>query len=321
MVKEQLIHNMKMRRVRKWFTDLTDRMLSGCSTRLRFDDFVSDPIPLLNGTTQGDPSSMLYYSFYNAPLLETASGQDELSPGFVDDSMMLAVGKDLAECHGKLKDMMERPQGGFEWSRTHNSPFEISKIALMNFPRSYRDAVPGDLVLDKPNQDGTVSTSAVKAVNSYKYLSVIFDPGLKWNLHHAKVIASATFWSSQIWRISKPASGMSASGVRQLYNTVAVPRFSYGAEVWYTGLFKPSVEGNTKGSVAIINKLWSIQRKVASTITGAIRTTAGDVLDVHANLLPVDLLLNKILFRASTRLCSLPHTHPLRDTIRTAARC
>jgi hypothetical protein len=54
-VKEQLIHNMRMRRVPKCFTDLADRMLSGRSTRLRFDDYISDPIPLINGTTQGDP--------------------------------------------------------------------------------------------------------------------------------------------------------------------------------------------------------------------------------------------------------------------------
>jgi hypothetical protein len=85
---------------------------------------------------------MLFHSFYNVPLLETARGCDELSPGFVDDSMMLVIGNGLEECHEKLKDMMERPGGGFKWSRTHNSPFEISKIVLMNFPCSYRDEAP-----------------------------------------------------------------------------------------------------------------------------------------------------------------------------------
>jgi hypothetical protein len=134
--------------------------------RLRFDNYILDPIPLENGTTQGDPLSMLYYSFYNAPLLETAKDHDELSPGFVDNSMMLAIGNNLAECHEKLKDMMERPGGGFEWSCTHNSPFEISKIVLMNFPRSHRDSLPGDLILDRPNSDGSVSTSSTKAVDS-----------------------------------------------------------------------------------------------------------------------------------------------------------
>ena len=58
----------------------------------KFDNYMSDPIPLKNGTTQGDPASMLYYSFYNAPLIEIAKFANELSPGFVDDTMMLAIG-------------------------------------------------------------------------------------------------------------------------------------------------------------------------------------------------------------------------------------
>ena len=150
--------------------------------------------------------------------------------------------------------------------------------------------------------------------------AIHYENGCKWSLQHAKVVTSATFWASQIWRISKPASGMSASGVRQLYNTVAVPGFTYRAEVWYTGLHKPKEEGNMKGSVAITNKMRSMQRKVASNITGALRTTVGDTLDAHTGILPVDLLLNKVLFRAATRLCSLPDTHPLHDILRSAAQ-
>src|ERR1700720_3431907 len=166
-VKDQLLHNMKMRRVPKCFTDIVDLSLTGRSTVLKFDDYISDPIPLLNGTTQGDPSSMNYYTFYNAPLIETATGVNELSPGFVDDSMMLAIGDTLAQCHIGLKHMMERPGGGFSWSLSHNSPFELTKTALMNFPRSFRDNIPGPLSLDKPNPDGSVTTSLTHPVLSY----------------------------------------------------------------------------------------------------------------------------------------------------------
>jgi hypothetical protein len=198
-----------------------------------------------NGTTQGDPSSMLYYSFYNAPLIETATSEDELSPGFVDDSMMLAIGSTLAQCHAKLKDMMERPGGGFEWSFTHNSPFELSKTALMNFPRSYRDTIPGSLSLDKPNPNGTTTNSLTAPVISYKYLGVIFDPNLHWTLQHTKAVTVASFWASRIWRLSKSSSGMSTTGTKQLYNTVAIPRFTYGAEVWYTPIHRPAGAKNT----------------------------------------------------------------------------
>ena len=97
---------------------------------------------------------------------------------------------------------------------------------------------------------------------------------------------------------------MFVSGVRQLYKMVAIPGFTYRAEVWYIGLLKPNEEGNTRGLVSVTNKLRTIQHKVATMITGAIFTTAGDTLDVHTNLLPIDLL-NKMLFRVLMQLCSL----------------
>ena len=315
-VKDQLIHNMRMRRVPKCFTDVAELSLSNRTTRLKFDDYLSEPIPLLNGTTQGDPSSMTYYGFYDAPLMETATTDDELSPGFVDDSMVLAIGDTLEECHAKLKDMMERPNGGFAWSLTHNSPFELSKTALMNFPRSFRDPIPGPLSLNRHNSDGSITTSQTHPVASYKYLGVLFDPKLRWTLHQKKALATATYWASQIGRLAKASSGVSTSGTKQLYNTVAVPRFSYGAEVWYTSPYKTENSKVSKGSVAITNKLRSVQRKIATAITGGMRTTAGDTLDVHAYILPIDLLFKKLLFRAALRICSLPSSHPLHAQIR-----
>ena len=297
-----------------------DLSLTGRTTRLKFDDFVSDPIPLDNSTMQGDPSSMLYYSFYNAPLIEVAASASELSPGFVDDSIMLAISDTIEDCHSTLKDIMERPGRGFKWSFTHNSPFELSKTALMNFPRSYRDHIPGGLSLDKPNADGMITTSVALSVLSYKYLGILFDPRLRRSLQHAKALATATFLSSQLWRISKSASGLSITGTKQLFNTVAVLRFTYGAEVWYTYLHKPESVSNTRGSVAITNKLRSVQRKVAKAITGGLSTTAGDIMDVHTHIFPVDLLFCKLLFWAMLHLCSLPSNHPLHPCIRSAAR-
>ena len=51
-------------------------------------------------------------------------------------------------------------------------------------------------------------------------------------------------------------------------------------EVWYTYLHKPEAARKTKGSVSITNKLQSVHRKVAISITGGLSTTAGDIMDV-----------------------------------------
>ena len=97
--------------------------LTDCFTKLKFDDFILDHMPINNSTTQDNPMSMLLYGFYNVPLIEVASSQYKLSPGFVNDSMFLAVGATLQECHRKLKEMMERQGGGFERSISHISLF------------------------------------------------------------------------------------------------------------------------------------------------------------------------------------------------------
>jgi len=240
------------------------------------------------------------------PLICTAKNKHETALGFVDDTMFLTIGNTLIEAHDLIKDMMERPSGGFDWSNSHFSPYELTKLAIMNFPRSLSDAPPADLSLTRHNPDGSNTSQTVKTVGTYKYLGVVVNPKLCWTTHHQKVIANATWWSNQVAHLSKISGGMPPKRVHQLYNTVAVPAFTYAADIWYMGL-QPSTSGLKRlGSVSLTKKLTSVQRRVAKTITGSLNTTAGDVLEAHANLLPIDLLFSKVLFRVATRIASLP---------------
>ena len=104
-VKEVLLHNMRSRRVPEKYVAITSRMLTNRFMILQFDDYVSPPRPLNNGTTQGCCLSMIFYGFYNTPLMEIANVTEipnELSSGFVDDVMLLAVGKTIDEVRNKL---------------------------------------------------------------------------------------------------------------------------------------------------------------------------------------------------------------------------
>lgn len=46
-------------------------------------------------------------------------------------------------------------------------------------------------------------------------------------------------------------------------------------------------------------------------ITGALRSSPTDTLEILSSLLPIELLLKKICFRAISRIYSLPVDHPL----------
>ena len=110
-VRERLIYNMRSRQVPSVYIKLIDNMLSKHKTQLKFDNYTSEPIEINNGTTQGCPLSMLMYTYYNADLIDTARGKNELFTGFMDDSAFVAVGDMVNETHLTLKSMMERSGG------------------------------------------------------------------------------------------------------------------------------------------------------------------------------------------------------------------
>lgn len=43
-------------------------------------------------------------------------------------------------------------------------------------------------------------------------------------------------------------------------------------------------------------------------------------MEVHAHILPIDLLFHKVLFRATARICTLPTSHPLQAIANRASR-
>jgi ribonuclease HI len=131
------------------------------------------------------------------------------------------------------------------------------------------------------------------------------------------VIEKGTTWSTQIKRVTKPSWGVTPKYARKLFIGVALPKILYGAEVWYTPIPASTETGHTprRGVTQVTKKLTSTQRAGALAITGGLRTSPTDTLDILANLIPFEQVINSWCYRAALRLASLPNQHPLKKPV------
>jgi ribonuclease HI len=311
-VPERLIHNMRKRAVPKQYVNFIGRMLNGRRTRLRFDDFTSPAFEISNGIGQGDPLSMILYLFYNADLLDIPEGKKETSVTFVDDVALLAIGDTFEDTHSALADIMEKDGGVFEWSTDHNSTFAVAKMGLTDFSRRREPDDTGNGKTRPIARTGmTLRGLSVKSVASHKFLGVIFDEQLNWKQQQNKALATGTKYVQQLRRLARTTTGVPARLMRRLYISVAIPKISYAADVWFTPTYRGPGGNMVKGSVHIMKKLSTVQRMAALSIIGALRTTPTDLIDAHADLLPLELTMRNKCLGAAIRMACLPPSHPL----------
>ena len=96
---------------------------------------------------------------------------------------------------------------------------------------------------------------------------------------------------------------------------MALPKITYGLNIWYTPPTKPIWYTKNTGSVGILRNLQKAQIIATTPITGTLRSAPTNLLDAHAGLLRMELVLMKACHRAMTRMLTLPNSHPLHNTI------
>src|SRR5882762_2021581 len=79
---DRLIHDVNMRRFPMELTHFIESSMSDHCMILKFDDYISLPIPIDSGIGQGDPPSMPYYTIFSSGLLDVAQGPNERAVAF-----------------------------------------------------------------------------------------------------------------------------------------------------------------------------------------------------------------------------------------------
>ena len=321
-VTKKLIHNLKKRRIPTSIVRFITQLLHNRRTRLRFDDHTSGIINVTNGIGQGDPLSMLLYIIYNADLLDLPDNPlSEAAIGYVDDVALLATGDDFEETTHRLETLMTKEEGGLEWSRNHNSRFEVTKSAILHLTRkttSDPDNENNRIPLPRPAL--ILEGQIVKAVETFKYLGIQIDAQLRWKEQAQRATANATKWILQYRRLTRITTGINNKLMRQLYLAVAMPKISYGIDIWYSPPSKPVGYTKNIGSVGALRNLKKAQRIASLAITGTLRTTPNDFIDTHAGIYPMELALLRACHNATVRMLTLPNTHPLHQIVAKSKR-
>lgn len=315
---ERLFHDMRMMGIPRAIVDWLRVKLSGRRTRLLFDDYASDLFQIHSGIDRGCPLSVILYSIYNSALIRAAERVKGVTAvGSMDDVALVATGKQFADAHQRARAFMEGTGGANNWSRTHHSEFSPEKFGLLNCSRSTRK-------LDGLGPALTLGNHTVKPADHHRFLGVLIDHKLRFRQHVSFALAKASAWVAMIRRLGRMQHGLQMSVVRRLYLAVAVPSMLYAADTFLTLI--RTVAGRTRkyGSVGAVAKLATVQRQALLVMTGVMRTTATDVLEAHADILPFQLLVDKVCQRATVRLCTLPTKiktkHPLLPHIKRASQ-
>jgi hypothetical protein len=127
---------MRKRGIPHEYTEWMKRRLEKRQTTLTFDDHKMTAFVVENGLDQGDPHSGVSFLIYNADLLEIPDPKrGEQILAFVDDAAVIVTGEDFTETHEKLRNIMNRKGGIFEWAKKHNCEFGIEKFQLLDLSR------------------------------------------------------------------------------------------------------------------------------------------------------------------------------------------
>jgi hypothetical protein len=205
---------------------------------------------------------------------------------------------------------MECSEGVFKWARDHNCEFRVKKFQLLDISKKIiPHALNPRKCIPLPRRILTLNNVHIPSKETAKFLGVIVNNKMNWKGQSAMALMKGQDWIIQFSRIARASHGITARYVQQLYLSIAIPQMLYTADIFLTPQKKTNQKPkNGKPNQAFVNKLAMIQRNAAIMITGAMRTTATDILDIMANLLPIHLLIDKHKQQAALHIPHPPTT-------------
>ncbi|KAG2755646.1 hypothetical protein P692DRAFT_20844482 [Suillus brevipes Sb2] len=174
---------------------------------------------------------------------------------------------------------MEKQGGALDWSKEYNTEFEVR----------VRSAENPNKTVPTPRVPITIHDHTIQPSKSHKFLGVIIDENLNFKEQAAHALAKGTKYVLACSRMIRLMKGIHGKLMKKLYERVIVLKMLYAADVWCAGLVEKGrgKKGRGRGARGFASQMARVQRMAIISISGGLRSSPTDMLDVHANKRPL----------------------------------
>ena len=236
------------------------------------------------GTPQGGVISPLLWLLVIDSVLVELDKRGVKVVAYADDVVILVSGMFL----DIISDIMTNALNSLSVWPTHSGiGVNPSKTELVLFTRKTK--IPAFRL---PRLQGCELPLSDRA----KYLGIILDAKLSWNLNIEHRVKKATVAFYTCRKMFGSKWGLSPKMVLWMYTAIVRPILTYGSLVWWTATDKGFVR----------TKLYRVQRSACIGVTGALRSTCpSEALNTMLHTIPIDLHIRAVASCSAVRLSAV----------------
>jgi ribonuclease HI len=286
--REAIIKAAELKGISKWKIDWIMNMLKTRRIRAK-EDPLGTEFGLQNGVAQGSCLNPTIFLMVLDDLLVELSAKNIHVTAYADDLVITTGGSVTSISH--LHNMQDAMNIIEKWCIKNNMSVSPSKSQFINFNENRKINIDGKSVSLK-GKSVSIFGKMIPVVNTVKYLGVTFDKDMNWNAHVEDVISKG----KQSLMIAKAYIcknyGLSPYYAKWMLDQIILSRICYGSIAWWEA---------TKGT-NVINKFRSLHRQALMLITGAVRSTPTEAIEIALFSIPIDLKIKASAMRTMVRL-------------------
>jgi hypothetical protein len=229
-----------------------------------------------NGVAQGSCLSPTIFLMVLDDLLVELSAKNFHVTAYADDLVITTGG--LVPSMNHLENMQDAMNIIEKWCIKNNMSVCASKSQFINFNENRKINIGGKPISLK-GKSVSIFGKMIPEVNTVKYLGVTFDKDMNWNAHIEDVISKG----KQSLMIAKAYIsknfGLSPYYAKWMLDQVILSRICYGLIAWWESTQRTNV----------INQFRSLHRQALMLITGAVKSTPTEAIEMALFSILIDL--------------------------------